>query len=112
MPPATTCGCLESFAPASSRHPSRSYPQPCPSLGRWIQDLPPPSSVHTHTYRHVPAYREIIVGNGGAPLTSGTNFGYVIVARQPDGTLDITSKDYQTLALIDHFAVTANGLAP
>ena len=67
---------------------------------------------HTHTYRHVPAYREIIVGNGGAPLTSGTNFGYVIVARQPDGTLDITSKDYLTLVPIDHFAVTANGLVP
>jgi calcineurin-like phosphoesterase family protein len=67
---------------------------------------------HTHTYRHVPAYREIIVGNGGAPLTSGTNFGYVIVARQPDGTLDVTSKDSQTLAAIDHFVVTANGLAP
>jgi hypothetical protein len=67
---------------------------------------------HTHTYRHVPAYREIIVGNGGAPLTSGTNFGYVIVARQPDGTLDITSKDYLTLAPIDHFAITTNGLVP
>jgi hypothetical protein len=67
---------------------------------------------HTHTYQHVPAYREIIVGNGGAPLTSATNFGYVIIARQPDGTLDVRSKDYQSLALMDHFAVTTNGLVP
>jgi hypothetical protein len=67
---------------------------------------------HTHTYRHVPAYREIIVGNGGAPLTSAFNYGYVIIARQPDGTLDIQSKDYQTLAVVDHFVVTPAGLVP
>jgi hypothetical protein len=67
---------------------------------------------HTHTYRHIPAYREIIVGNGGAPLTSGTNFGYVTIARQADGTLEVTSKDYATLAPIDHFFVTPDGLVP
>jgi hypothetical protein len=67
---------------------------------------------HTHTYRHVPAYREIIVGNGGAPLTSAANYGYVIVARQPDGTLDVQSKDYQSLVVVDHFAVTPAGLVP
>jgi hypothetical protein len=67
---------------------------------------------HTHTYQHVPAYREIIVGNGGAPLTSAYNYGYVIVARQADGTIDVTSKDYQTLAAIDHFVVTPTGVAP
>ncbi len=42
---------------------------------------------HTHEYHHDPRNREIIVGNGGAPLTSGVNYGYVIVARaerQPD----------------------------
>ena len=67
---------------------------------------------HTHAYRHYAAYREIIVGNGGAPLTSAANYGYVIVARQPDGTLHVTSKDYQTLAPVDDFVVTPDGLAP
>jgi len=64
---------------------------------------------HTHTYQHVPAYREIIVGNGGAPLTSAYNYGYVIVARQSDGTLQVTSKDYQTLATVDQFSVNPDG---
>jgi hypothetical protein len=64
---------------------------------------------HTHTYQHVPAYREIIVGNGGAPLSSSLNFGYVIVARQSDGTLQITEKDYQSLAVVDQFAVNPDG---
>jgi hypothetical protein len=67
---------------------------------------------HTHAYTHVEAYREIIGGNGGAPLTSTTNYGYVIVARQPDGTLQVTSFDYASRALVDQFTVTANGVAP
>jgi hypothetical protein len=64
---------------------------------------------HTHTYQHVPAYREIIVGNGGAPLTSELDYGYVIIARLPDGTLQVTSKDYQTLAVVDQFVVNPDG---
>jgi hypothetical protein len=67
---------------------------------------------HSHTYRHVPAYREIIVGNGGAPLTSGVNYGYVIVARQPDGTIGVTAYDYMSHATMDRFAVAANGATP
>ncbi len=67
---------------------------------------------HTHSYEHVPAYREIIVGNGGAPLTAGTNYGYVIIARQPDGTLQETAYDYQTHAIVDHFTIGADGAAP
>lgn len=66
---------------------------------------------HTHSYRHIPAYRTIIVGNGGAPLTSDVNYGYVIIARQPDGTIGVTSYDYETRAVVDQFAVTADGLA-
>ena len=64
---------------------------------------------HTHSYGHVPAYREIIVGNGGAPLTSSTNYGYVIIARQPDGTLQATSYDYMTHAIVEQFSVDAGG---
>ncbi|MDB4957992.1 MAG: hypothetical protein JWO36_5561 [Myxococcales bacterium] len=67
---------------------------------------------HSHTYQHIPAYREIIVGNGGAPLTSNANYGYVIVARQPDGTIQSTSYDYLTHAVVEQFTVAPNGLAP
>ena len=67
---------------------------------------------HTHSYVHVPAYREIIVGNGGAPLTSSTNYGYAIIARQPDGTLQATSYDYMSHAIVEQFSVTPAGVTP
>ncbi len=67
---------------------------------------------HTHSYEHVPAYREIIVGTGGAPLSSNINYGYVIIARQPDGTLQEQAFDYQTRAVVDTFVVTPSGVAP
>ncbi|HEY1556376.1 MAG TPA: metallophosphoesterase [Kofleriaceae bacterium] len=64
---------------------------------------------HTHSYAHVAAYKEIIVGNGGAPPNTGTNYGYVIVARQPDGTLQVTSYDYASHAIVDQFAINPDG---
>jgi Calcineurin-like phosphoesterase len=66
---------------------------------------------HTHTYQHIPAYREILVGNGGAPLTGAYNYGFVIVQQQADGTLQVTSKDYQSLAAIDQFTINPDGTA-
>jgi hypothetical protein len=67
---------------------------------------------HTHSYSHVPAWREIIVGNGGAPLTASTNYGYVVIARQPDGALQTTSYNYQTHAIVEQFSVGPDGLTP
>jgi hypothetical protein len=64
---------------------------------------------HTHTYEHVPAYKTLIVGNGGAPLTSDADYGYVVIARQADGTIAVTSKDYMTKAVVDSFSVNADG---
>ena len=64
---------------------------------------------HTHTYRHYSSDREIIVGNGGAPLTSGTNYGYVIVARNASGTLTVTAYDYMTHTVLDTFTIQASG---
>jgi hypothetical protein len=46
---------------------------------------------HTHTYHHYSTDKEIIVGNGGAPLTSGMNYGYVIVTRTSIGNLLVTA---------------------
>jgi hypothetical protein len=64
---------------------------------------------HTHTYRHYASDKEIIVGNGGAPLTTGTNYGYVIVARNASGTLTVTAYDYMTHAVLDMFTIQASG---
>jgi len=60
------------------------------------------------------AYAEVtgnltIVGNGGAPLTSGVNYGYAVVARNASGTLTSTAYDYMTHAVLDVFSVQANG---
>jgi hypothetical protein len=64
---------------------------------------------HEHTYRHDPTTKELVVGNGGAPLTTGIDYGYVVVARQPDGTVQASSYDFATHALIDQFAFDAMG---
>ncbi|MDB4952784.1 MAG: hypothetical protein JWO36_353 [Myxococcales bacterium] len=68
-------------------------------------------SGHTHTYAHYASDKEIIVGNGGAPLTSGTNYGYVIVSRNVTGTLTVTAYDYMTHAVLNTFVIQASGAA-
>jgi len=66
---------------------------------------------HTHEYSHEKSAKEIINGIGGAPLTSGTNYGYTIVSRNSDGTLGVTTYDYMTHATIDSFTIKADGTA-
>ena len=66
---------------------------------------------HTHTYEHQASEKEIIVGIGGAPLTTGTNYGYVIVKRNATGTLTVTVYDYQNHTTIDTFTIQASGAA-
>jgi len=66
---------------------------------------------HTHEYKHYATDKEIIVGNGGAPLTSGVNYGYVIIARNASGTLTITAYDYMTHAVLETFSIQASGAA-
>jgi hypothetical protein len=64
---------------------------------------------HSHTYEHDALNHELIVGNGGAPLTTGTNYGYVIVARRADGAIAITASDYLSHAVLDTFALSPDG---
>jgi hypothetical protein len=66
---------------------------------------------HTHTYDHYASDREIVVGNGGAPLTSGMNYGYVIVSRNASGTLTVTAYDYMTHAVLNTFTIQPSGSA-
>jgi Calcineurin-like phosphoesterase len=64
---------------------------------------------HIHTYRHDADSFELLVGNGGAPLSTAVDFGYTIITRKPDGTLDVSSFNYMTNALIDQFALNPDG---
>ncbi|HEY1548365.1 MAG TPA: metallophosphoesterase [Kofleriaceae bacterium] len=66
---------------------------------------------HTHEYSHEASDKEIINGIGGAPLTSGTNYGYTVVNRNSDGTLTVTTYDYSTGKVIDTFKIQASGAA-
>ena len=66
---------------------------------------------HTHTYNHYASSRQIIVGNGGAPLTGGKNFGFALVSQRSDGNLAVDMIDYAT-GLADpsfSFAVKPDG---
>jgi hypothetical protein len=64
---------------------------------------------HTHEYAHEGSNKEIINGIGGAPLDSGTNYGYTLVSRNSDGTLTVGTFDYETGSAIDSFMIDANG---
>jgi hypothetical protein len=64
---------------------------------------------HEHTYRHDAAGKQVVVGNGGAPLSTAIDYGYAIVARRPDGTIAATAYDYATHATIDAWAIDASG---
>jgi hypothetical protein len=64
---------------------------------------------HTHEYAHNPSNKEIVNGLGGAPLTSGTDYGYTIVSRNSNGTLTVTTYDYQGGSTIDSFTINAAG---
>jgi hypothetical protein len=65
---------------------------------------------HTHTYEHS-SDREVVIGNGGAPLTGSKNFGFGICNQRPDGAIQVDIVDYST-GLTDgsfRFAVHADG---
>jgi hypothetical protein len=67
---------------------------------------------HSHTYQYRQSSREVIVGNGGAPLTGGVNYGYVIAQqRASDGAIVFQSYDYMSNAVVQTFAVKADGTA-
>ncbi len=62
---------------------------------------------HTHTASRVLANKEIIVGNGGAPLASGS-FGYAIVQQMPNGNVGVSFYDMNNV-LDQHFVVDPSG---
>jgi hypothetical protein len=64
---------------------------------------------HTHTYQYSATDREVMVGNGGAPLSGTVNYGYTIARQRADGAIVFNSYDYMTNAVVDTFAVKADG---
>jgi hypothetical protein len=64
---------------------------------------------HTHSYHHYSYDHEVICGNGGAPLTSSANYGFGVIDRRTDGSIEFTEHDYQTGAVTDTWAVKADG---
>jgi hypothetical protein len=66
---------------------------------------------HTHTYSHYAGSREVIVGNGGAPISGSKDYGFAVVAQRADGAIAVDVIDYMT-GLADpqfHFAVKPDG---
>jgi hypothetical protein len=59
---------------------------------------------HTHTYEYFASEKQVIVGNGGAPLSGSVNYGYVI-ARQNGSSVTFTEYDYSTNAAQTSFTV-------
>ena len=64
---------------------------------------------HTHTYVYKPDTREVVVGNGGAPLSGSSHYGYVLVKRRPDAAIEFSAIDYSTGQVFSSFAVQADG---
>jgi hypothetical protein len=63
---------------------------------------------HTHTFEKS-GPREVIVGNGGAPLSSSVNYGFGLVTQRKDGTVLVEMIDYESGATSDAFALTPTG---
>jgi hypothetical protein len=60
---------------------------------------------HTHTFAYYQSEKQVIVGNGGAPLSGSVNYGYVIARQQPGGSIQFTEYDYATNAVNQTFSV-------
>ncbi len=60
---------------------------------------------HTHTYEYFASKKEVVVGNGGAPLSGSVNYGYVIAQQQSNGSILFQEHDYITNAVQHSFTV-------
>jgi hypothetical protein len=68
---------------------------------------------HSHTYAHDGAApRQVLVGNGGAPLSS-KDYGFAVFSQRADGAIDVDMLQWQTLGADPsfHFTVRPDGSA-
>jgi hypothetical protein len=70
---------------------------------------------HDHTHGHyndaTGVHQEVIFGNGGAPITNGSDFGYGLFSQRCDGAIVVDAIDYMTGATDGyfHFVATPDG---
>ncbi len=67
---------------------------------------------HSHEYEHSASHpREVIIGNGGAPLSTSQSYGYAIVMQRNDGAIQVDMFDYESNMpdTAFRFAVNADG---
>lgn len=57
---------------------------------------------HTHTYEWAGS-REVIIGNGGAPLSGGVNYGYGLIQQASNGDITVDMVDYESGAMDSSF---------
>ncbi len=58
---------------------------------------------HTHTFEFYGSERQMIVGNGGAPLSGHLNYGYVIASQQPNRTINFDEYDYMSNQVVQNY---------
>ena len=61
---------------------------------------------HTHTFEYFASTKEVVTGNGGAPLGGSVDYGYVIAAQQPDMTIQFKAYDYMTNTVVQQFSMS------
>jgi hypothetical protein len=64
---------------------------------------------HTHTLDFSTTNKELIVGNGGAPLSSSVNYGYALAERASSGVVTFYGIDYATRGVFLELRVRADG---
>jgi hypothetical protein len=67
---------------------------------------------HSHTYQKSGA-KEVIIGNGGAPLSGGVDYGFGLIQQRSDNAIQVDMIDYSTLQpdTSFEFAVNPDGTA-
>ncbi len=58
---------------------------------------------HSHTYTH--QGKQVIVGNGGAPISGNTPFGYATIEQLPTGGFKVSQYDANTALPLSAFVV-------
>ncbi|HUB08220.1 MAG TPA: metallophosphoesterase [Myxococcales bacterium] len=98
------------------RHEPSSDARDCPGItpsDQIISAHPLTLKIVGHSHEYSPydsTYQEVIVGNGGAPLDSGSSYGFVLCQQRSDGAIQCADYDYQSNAPTGTaFALTAAG---
>ena len=65
---------------------------------------------HSHTYGH-PSTKEVLFGNGGAPISGSADYGYGVFTQRQDGAIVVDAVDYQSNQADPsfHFVVKPDG---